>query len=394
MITTNHPAAVGADQARPRKRVLMALAYYEHRMHLGVVRFADQANWILDTRMAHYGTPPVDWRGDGILTVALPDRRDLVRYLRKTEVPIVALTDDVEGIATARVVLDNFGMGRMAAEHLIERGFRNLAFYKCTDYTDIRGREAGFADAVRQAGLDYTRLDWHAATRRNRRRDLLAWLSGRLRDLPKPLGIMAQSDHRAYSLVNACEAAGLAIPEQVAIVGVDNDEYTCQFAPVPITSVDSNRQELAYRGAALLDRLMRGQPPPDGPTVVPPAGLVVRHSSDILAVEHPGVARALGFIWQNYGRRIGVADVVAAAGMSRCGVYRAFEKYVGRTIREELERKRIECAQQLLLTSTAKVTHIARQCGFASGEQLCRAFARTTGSTPSAFRRAGTQMPE
>ena len=384
---TGSPSSRPGFVAPRQKRVLMALAYYEHRMHLGVVRFAREANWILDTRMAHYGTPPDDWRGDGILTLALPDRRDLVRYLRKVQVPIVALTADVEGIATARVLLDNVRMGQMAAGHLIERGFRNLAFYKCTDYTDIRSREAGFAAAVKDAGLGYTCLNWYAVSRRNRRRELLPWLADRLRGLPKPLGIMAQSDHRAYSLVNACEVAELAIPEEVAIVGVDNDQYTCEFAPVPITSVDSNREELAYRGAALLDRLTQGHPPPAQPILVPPVGLIVRHSSDILAIEHPPVARALGFIWQHYRRRIGVEDVVAATAVSRCSLYRSFREYVGRTIREELERKRIEHAERLLLSSTNKVSHIARQCGFGSGEQFCRAFRRTTGITPSEFRR-------
>ncbi|MDZ7619172.1 MAG: substrate-binding domain-containing protein, partial [Patescibacteria group bacterium] len=371
-----------------RKRVLLALAYYEHRMHLGAARYAREANWILDTRMAHYDALPDDWEGDGILTLALPSRPDLTRYLRKARVPIVALTADVEKLTATRVLLDNFRMGQLAAEHLLERGFQHLAFFKCTDYTDVRDREAGFAAAVKAAGLDYARLDWHAAARKNRHRSMVAWLVAQLRKQPKPLGVMGQSDHRAYSVINACEAAGLAIPEQVAVVGVDNDPYTCELAPVPITSVDSNRAELAYRGAELLDRLMDGQEAPTAPVVIPAIGLVVRRSSDTLAIEDPEVAKAVSFIWQHYDKRIGVADVVASTLASRCVLYKAFKHYVGRTIREELERKRIEHARQLLLTSTDKVHHIARQCGFGSGEQFCRAYARVTGSTPSDFRAA------
>lgn len=369
-----------------QRRVLLALAYYEHRMHLGAVRFARAANWVLDTRMAHYGAPPDYWDGDGILALGLPNRPDLVRYLRKMKAPIVALTNDVEGLTPARVVLDNIRMGRIAAEHLLERGFRHLAFFKCTDYTDIQGREAGFAAAVKEAGLDYIRLDWHAASGKPSRTESLAWLTKQLRRLPTPLGVMAQSDHRAYSLINACELAGLAIPEQVAVVGVDNDEYTCEFAPVPITSVDSNREELAYRGAELLARLMEGEEPPADPILVPPIGLVVRRSSDILAIENPEVAKALSFIWRHYTQRIGVDDVVSATALSRCGLYQAFGKTVGRTIREELQRKRIEHATRLLRTTSDKISHIARQSGFASGEQFCRVFTRVTGRTPSGFR--------
>jgi LacI family transcriptional regulator len=356
-------------------------------MHLGLAKYAREANWIVDSQMAHYGSIPKSWRGDGILTVALPERSDLLDYLRKADVPIVALTADVEGIATARVVLDNVQIGRLAAEHLIQRGFQNFAFLKCTDYTDIRGREAGFATAVQEAGLRYECLDWHAASQRKSRLELHSWLKKRLLELPQPLGVMAQSDHRAYNLIDACQLAGLAVPEQVAVVGVDNDEYTCEFAPVSITSVDSSRQELAYRGAELLDRLMKGEAPPSEPILVSPSGLMLRQSSDILAVDDPDVAKALNFIWQYYSQPIGVDDVVAATAMSRCGLYRSFGKHVGRTIRQELERKRIERGEQLLLTSTDKISQIARLCGFSSSEQFCRVFTTVKGTTPSDFRR-------
>ena len=376
-----------------QRRVLMALAYYEHRMHRGVAEYARKANWVLDTTMAHYGSPPAIWRGDGILTVALPHRRDLTRYLRRMDVPIVALTDDVEEIATARVVLDNVQIGRIGASHLVERGFKHLAFYKCTDFTDVRDREAGFAAAVQEAGLHYVRLDWHAAARRNPRLNPFRWLKRQLAELPRPLGVMAQSDHRAYSLLCTCEVAGIRVPEEVAVVGVDNDEYTCEFAPVPITSVDSNRQELAYQAAAMLDRLMRGAAPPASPLRIPPIGLVVRRSSEILAMEHPEVAKALGFIWRHFHERIGVEDVVGATALSRCNLYREFQRLVGRTIREELERKRLEYARRLLQTSTDKVAHIARLSGFSSGEQFCRAFARVVGATPREFRQQHPAPP-
>jgi LacI family transcriptional regulator len=370
-----------------RKRVLLMLGYYEHRMHLGVARYARQANWILDATMAHYGRPPDCRQCDGVLALVLPDRKELARALRRVRVPVVDLIADVPGIATARVLLDNVAIGRLATAHLVERGFRNLAFCKCTDYTDVRGREAGFAAAVAEAGLEGHRLDWHAAVRRRPRLELNAWLAEQLPRLPKPLGVVAQSDHRAVNVINACELAGLAVPEQVAVVGIDNDEYTCEFAAVPITSVDSNREEYAYRGAQLLDRLMGGQRAPARPILVPPRGLVVRRSSDILAVEHPDVAKALSFIWRHFGDPINVDDVVAVTAMSRSSLYRAFEEHLGRTMREEIERKRVEHACELLAGSGDKVSHIARRCGFASGEQFCRAFTRVVGRSPREYRK-------
>lgn len=368
----------------------MMLAYYEHRMHLGVARYARQANWILDTTMVHYGRAPDCHRCDGVLALVLPDRRELARTLRKLDVPIVDLVADVPGITPNRVLLDNRAIGRMAAEHLIERGFRNLAFFKCTNYTDIRGRETGVAATVAKARLGYHLLDWYNTSRRHPRTDLIAWLARELEKLPRPLGVVAQSDHRAVHIINACAMAGLAVPEQVAVVGVDDDETTCEFAPVPITSIDSNREEYAFRGAQLLGRLMHGESVPAEPILVPPRGLVVRRSSDILALENPEVAKALSFIWRHFTSRIRVDDVVVATAMSRCALYRAFEDILGRTIREEIERKRVEHAQELLVGSRDKIRQVARQCGFASSEQFCRAFTRVTGVTPRDFRMSRT----
>ncbi len=369
-----------------RKRVLLALAYYEHRMHRGVAAYARRGNWILDSTMAHYGTPPRFWGGEGILTLMLPDRNDLIRYLRNQDVPMVALTKDVPAIPAARVVLDNYQLGRIAAEHLLERGFKHLAFYKYTHYQDVQQREAGFAAAVQAAGREAIVLNWFAVAKKRPRSNPFLWLQRKLHCLPRPLGIVAQSDHRAYFLLCVCEKSGIRVPEELAVVGVDNDEYTCEFAPVPLTSVDSNREKLAFEGAALLDKLMAGESPPTEPVLIPPAGLVVRRSSDILALDNPQVAKAVDFIWQHFHRPIGVGDVVAATTMSRCRLYRAFEEHLGRTIRAEIERKRLELGRRMLAASTNKVAAIARQCGYSSGEQFCRAFARQTGLTPRQYR--------
>ena len=369
-----------------RKRVLLALAYYEHRMHRGVADYARSANWILDSTMAHYRTPPPFWSGEGILTLMLPDRPDLIRYLRGRDVPMVSLTEDVPEIPAYRVVLDNNRLGVIAAEHLLERGFKNLAFYKCTDYRDVQQREAGFTAAVEAAGCEALVLNWFAEAQQRPRSHPFLWLQRQLQRLPKPLGIVSQSDHRAYFLLCVCEKAGIRVPEEVAVVGVDNDRYTCEFAPVPLSSIDSNRERLAFEGAAVLDALMAGESVAPEPVRIPPAGLVVRRSSDILAVENPEVARAVNFIWQHYSRPIGVRDVVAATTSSRCGLYRAFEAHLGRTIHAEIERKRLELGKHLLGCSTNKVAYIARQCGYASGEQFSRAFARRNGITPSQYR--------
>jgi LacI family transcriptional regulator, galactose operon repressor len=372
----------------PRKRVLLALGYYDQRIHRGAARFAREAKWILDTHMAHYGVVPTHWKGDGIITSLYPNRPDLTELAFSSRVPVVDLADNVE-FPLPRVVHEDWQIGRLAAEHLVERGFQDFAFLKYTDSFDIRQRAEGFAACVRKAGRALHVLDWHAFSRTPRGRGIACfdWLTRRIQRLPKPIGVMVQSDNKAIFLLNICEAAGLKVPEQVAVVGVDNDELACEFAPVPLSSVDSSLEDLAYAGAQLLGELIEGRPAPSEPLRVAPKGVVTRESSDILAVNHDEVATALHYIWRHYREPIRVEHVLAAQSMSRCGLIRAFEKHIGHSIGHEIVRKRVELAQKLLVSTSDKIRVIALEAGFSSSEHLSRAFMRVRGQTPSDYRK-------
>ncbi len=374
--------------ARRRKRVLLALGYYDHQLHRGIARYARGAGWVLDTSMAHYGVLPTHWEGDGVITLMFPHRADIVEFVRGTSAAVVDLTQDV-AIDVPRVLLDNAAIGRLAAEHLLTRGFDNVAFFRFTAAMDVRERCEAFRIAAEEGGATFHLLDWHEAGRQAEARyaNWFEWLAGRLAELPVPLGVMAQSDNRATGVLTACESAHLSVPEQVAVIGVDNDELVCELAPVQISSVDSDRETLAYEGAALLDRLMLGSAPPRRTKRVPPKGLVIRASSDILAIRHLEVATALRFIWDHFREPVGVDDVHAATTMSRCGLYRAFQKHVGRTIGEELARRRVEHAKGLLVGTDEKIRRIAQLSGFSGGEHFSRAFTRIVGVNPSAYRR-------
>jgi LacI family transcriptional regulator len=373
----------------PRRRVLMALGYYDPQLHRGITRFAREAGWVLDTSMAHYGVIPHHWRGDGIITILLPARDDITMYVRQQKIPVVALYADVAELRVPRVVLDDHRIGRLAAEHLLERGFTDLGFYRFTGLQAVLDREAGFRQAVEQAGRRYHLIDWQAASCSHPNRNWFDWIQSELRRLPLPIGVMAQSDHRASYLLSACEAVGLAVPEQVAVIGADNDEQACELAPVPISSVDCNRESLGYDGARLLDRLLVGGRGPRRPLTVAPRGVIVRRSSDIFAVAHAGVARALSYIREHYHERLGVNDVIRASGVSRCALYRAFGQTVGRSVGAEIDRQRVEHAKRLLAKTADKLYRIARLSGFSGAEHFTRAFRRVTGNTPSGFRQLG-----
>jgi LacI family transcriptional regulator len=154
----------------------------------------------------------------------------------------------------------------------------------------------------------------------------------------------------------------------------------------PISSVDTNLETLGYRGAELLDRLMNGKSAPREPIRVPAAGLVARKSSDLLAVDHKGVARSLRFIWEHNHEPISVKDLVGVAAMSRRGLHKAFLEHLGRTPGEELHRVRIERAKKLLTESDHKIEVLAGMCGYQSANSFCVAFKQTTGVSPKQFR--------
>ena len=204
---------------------------------------------------------------------------------------------------------------------------------------------------------------------------------------PKPLAVFAATDDDAVEVMEACENIGLAMPEEVSLIGVNNSLLAVEAMHTPISSLDRNLETVGYRGAELLDRMMHGKSAPREPIRVPPTGLIARKSSDLLAVSHPGVARSLRFLWDNYHKPIGVEDLVRVAAMSRSALHQAFLEQIGRPPGRELHRIRIEQAKKILAQSEAKLEVVAEQCGYQSGNSFWLAFKHTTGVSPKQFQK-------
>ena len=370
-----------------RKRVLLALGYNDFQLNQGIWKYCQQSGWILETTMMRYGEIPKFWNGDGIITVLFPNQYELVDYIKESKAKVVNMTADVD--CGTHVLLNNYRCGEMVAEHLLDRGFKSLAFLKFTDATDITGRLNGFRDRVAQSNSQFTLIDVTTADTKPGT-ETQEWLAKQIKRLPKPIGICVQSDNRANILINLCESIDIRVPEEIAVVGVDNNEMVCKSAPVPITSVDSNRELMAYEAAAQLDRLMNGEKAPDSPLIIEPKEIVVRQSSNILSINHAEVAAALNFIWEHFTEQIVVDDVLANSTMSRCGLYRTFEQHVGMSIGAEITHKRIEAAKVLLTNSQRKHYDIAKHCGFSNGEHFSRSFTRVIGQTPTRYRQEHT----
>jgi LacI family transcriptional regulator len=188
-------------------------------------------------------------------------------------------------------------------------------------------------------------------------------------------------------VMRACDHAGLSVPEEVAVLGCHNEPLVCDYAPVPLSSVDDDLERIGYEGAKLLEGLMDGKPAPREPILIPPKGVVTRASTNIMAVPDVKAARGLRFIWEHFREHIGAPEVGAAAGLSRSALDRSFLNHIGRSAAQEILHVRIEEAKRLLLETSLKAHEVAAQSGFSSIVHFSKAFHRVTGSRPSHFRR-------
>jgi LacI family transcriptional regulator len=374
---------------KKQKRVLLALGWYDYRLHQGIEKYAQEHGWHLYADLAREKVIPWGWEGDGVLAW-LGAGDDLAEFVQSTRKPTVDFSLRRPQLKFPRVLEDHAHAAELVAGHFLSRGFRNFMFYSDASNWSYEERGAGFVNALKKAGHECAWLRWQQssdfATGREEWKRKRRWLMAEMKRAPKPLAVFAANDQVAVDVLESCENIGVAIPEQVAIVGAENFLLAPEAMHVPISSVDTNLETLGYRGAELLDQLIGGQPPPKTPIRIPARGVVARRSSDMLAIQHRGVARSLRHIWEHSHEPISVEDLVTVAAMSRRGMHKAFLEQIGRTPGQELQRVRIEHAKKLLAGSGHKVETLARMCGYQSINSFCIAFKRTTGMSAKHYR--------
>jgi LacI family transcriptional regulator len=377
-----------AARGRPRKRVLLALSWYDTRIHAGVARYADQAGWHLNAQMAHWPVLPDDWRGDGVITM-LPwswhpeRRREYLRKLKRYRAHHVNLTPGPDSRRFPTVDYDPAAVGRLATNHLLERGFRRIAFVGPAWNWVFQEILKGGRETLARRGLAAESVDWpwgkSLAARRQCGKRLLS-------ATPLPLGLVSMKDVIAEDLLELCLEHRLAVPDEVAVVGVDNDPLVIAYTHPSLTSVDWNFEELGYQAAQMLDNLMRGKSAPAAPVIVAPRGLVARASTDTFVAGHKGVRAVVDFIRARFRERIGNAAFCRVSGMSRPGLYAAFRAELGRSATDLLEWHRLRAAERALAETDDKVATIAADCGFRTSYNLWRAFRRTHRLSPEEWR--------
>ena len=377
--------------AKRQKRVLLALGWYDHSLHQGIEKYAREHGWHLYADLAREKVIPWGWEGDGILAW-LGAGDDLAEFVKAVNKPTVDFSLRRPQLKYHRVLEDHAHAAQLVADHLLSRGFVNFLFYSDADNWSYEERGHGFINALKKAGHECAWLRWHQSPDFTAGRDewkkKRRWLAAEMKKARKPLAVFAANDHQAMDVLESCESARIAVPEQVSIVGAENYLLASDTMRTPISSVDTNLETLGYRGAELLDKLMAGKSVPKDPIRIPAIGVVARKSSDILTIKHKNVAKSLRYIWEHSHEPICVKDLVGIAAMSRRGLHKAFMDHLGRTPGQELQRVRIDHAKKLLADSSQKVETVAGMCGYQSINSFCIAFKRATGISAKQFRQS------
>jgi len=381
----NSPAKSRSRQLR----ILLAMGWYDYRLHRGIAKYAEEHGWHLCPDTTKEKVIPWGWEGDGILAwLGVGD--DLAEFVLQARKPTVDFSFRRPHLPFPRVLVDHAAVARLAADHFVSHGLRHFIVYSDAENWAFEENGRAFVQTVAHAGHSCKWLRWHMSPKFTRGRfqwrTKRQWLADELKRAPKPLAVYGTTDDHAVEVLEACESAGLAVPEQVSIIGVDNSLMAVDAMHTPISSVDTNLELVGYRGAELLDSLMRGKAAPSEPIRIPPVGLIARKSSDLIAVAHDGVARSLRFLHEHCHEPIGVDDLARAAAMSRRALHNAFLTHLGRPPGAELHRVRIERAKRLLADSSQSLDDIGERCGYQSSNSLWVAFKQATGMSPRQYR--------
>jgi LacI family transcriptional regulator len=330
------------------------------------------------------------WRGDGV--IARIQSPHMAQAIAASGLPAVDVLGTVGGLPYPLVHVDNRAIARMAARHLLERGLRHFGFFGIKGENWSEERYEAFCAAVAPGqGLSQvpsyqlprdalTRRSWEQVENR-----LARWVA----TLPKPVGVFVCSDQRGPQFLEACRRAQVAVPEDVAVVSVDNDEPLCEVCSPPLSSVEASHITVGYEAAALLDKLLHGAPAPKKPLLITPERVITRLSTQMLAVGDPAIASALQMIREHAHAGLHVDAIARHAGLSRSVLQRRFRRELKRSVHQEILAVRIQRARELLIKSNLPLAIVAERAGFRHQEYMGAVFKAHLGTTPAKVRHVG-----
>lgn len=325
-----------------------------------------------------------NWGADAVMTRTIRH----IEQLHSLNIPIIYIVHhEMSDSLFPSVVTDGKSIAKMAADHFLDRGFRNFAYcgFDTMSWSVQRGehfirmiKDAGFATHLYKQPVSKVLHRWE-----NEQGLLAEWLKG----LHKPVAVMACNDDRGQHVIEACKMVNIKIPEEVSVLGVDNDVLVCDLCEPPLSSIAMNTEKAGYDAAELLDSLMRGKAMTGQKIIVAPTHIATRRSTDILSIQDPDVAEALRFIRNNCRAQITVDDVVDALPVSRRVLEKRFRKLLNRSVLEEIRKARTDAAARMLVETEMSISQIAEKLGYTETAHLSRYFHKEKGLSPIAFRK-------
>lgn len=365
---------------------------FNHEVLQGIREFAGpRRRWA-----CHFADPlpgnvdsALDWGAKGVLAFVLDP--EVAYRLADTGIAAVDVANWTDSSLLPRVSVDDSAVGTVAADYLRSLGFQSYAMVGDPSTRYARQRLVGFAAGMQSHGF----LVQAFQTRFARKPKVQSWnlspfdqsLADWLIGLPKPVGIFAVNDETALAVSECCQTVGMSVPDEVAILGVDNDPYLCAVGYPSLSSVATPGRRIGYVAASLLHRLMSGIDSGGGPLLIPPIGVVARQSTNVLAIEDPDLAAAVQFIRESPPGSISVSDVVDRVPIGRRTLEKLFAQNLGRTPLDEIQQVKIAEAKRLLAESDMTLEAVARRSGFTSAPWLVASFRKLCGTTPAAYRR-------
>ncbi len=387
------PVVMSVGMMGPRRIALLMSqdAGFHRQVLLGIRAYAGHAKrWLFHNAPPSMATlrPLAEWNPHGI--IAHLDDAKVARAILKLGKPAVDTACMLQGLGIPTVDVDHTTVAQLAADHFLTRGYRNFGYFgsRLAHYSQMR--LAGFRAAVEQAGFEVhachveylprlsERASWKSVNTQVRQ-----WLRG----LAKPVAVLADHDVAAHDLADMCQLLGLRVPDDVAILGVDNDELECQLAFPPLSSVAIPAEQIGFEAAKRLDRMLAGRRARGEVVYLPPLHIVTRHSTSTFAVDEPIVTAALHYIRNHLAEPLKVSRIAAEVVVRRRVLEQKFRSLLGRSVLAEIHRARVERAKELLASSELPMSAVAGQSGFLSPQRMAIVFRKLTGHSPGEYRR-------
>lgn len=320
------------------------------------------------------------WKVDGWISQS--GEGSIGRQVERYGKPLIAVSTSDAQRGRPAVIGDNAAVGRMAFDYLLNRGHSEFTFIGHSSAAFSRERQASFMKAVREYGKPYHPAPDYDYTSRSRR-EIGRWLTR----APKPLAVLCDNDSVGAHVLDVCRDFGLAVPQAVAVLSVDNDELMCTARLPTLSSIQLDTRRIGYEASALLDRVLNGEPVPPKPLLIPPLRVVTRQSTDTLAFADQEVHRAVQYIREHIAEPTTVADVQRHATVSARPLQIRFRRQLQCSILTYIHRQHVERAMSLLAGTDLSISRVAAASGFSSPTRLGIIFHRLTNQTPSQYRR-------